>query len=134
MAQPLANDAVDLLLDGDNDLVVTTDLEFARGTEGVAQLCRIAVQTFAGEWFLDLDVGIPYWEQILGANPEAAIIAARAGFHDELLATDGVTQLLVLNATFDNAQSRALTVEWQVGTATGDTVQDTLTFATQGGV
>ncbi len=132
MAQPLANDAVDLLLGDDNDLVVTTDLQFVRGIAGVAQLCRIAVQMFAGEWFLDLDVGIPYWDQILGNNPDQAMLAARAGFRDELLAVDGVLQLLQLDVSFDNALSRTLTVTWQVRTANGDTPLDTLTLSAGG--
>jgi len=126
MAQPLIADAIDLLLGDDNDLVVTTDLAFVRGIAGVAQLCRIAVQMFAGEWFLDLDVGIPYWQEIFGQTPDIAMLNARVGFRQELLAIDGVLEILVLEVEFDNALSRTLTVTWQVRTAVGDTPVDTI--------
>ncbi len=129
MAQPLLAQPIDLLLDEDDDLVVTTDLDLVRGIEGVAQMCRIAVQMFAGEWFLDLDVGVPYWQDILGASAEIATLSARAGFRDELLAVEGVLDLLILRVTFDDALSRTLTVEWQVRTALGNTPLDTLTIA-----
>ena len=132
MAQPLIDDPLDLLLGVDNDLVVTTDLQFARGLAGVAQLCRIAVQMFAGEWLLDLDVGIPYWDEILGANRDAAILAARAGFNRELLAVTGVLEVVVLEVTFDNALNRTLTVNWQVRTAIGNTPLDTLSISPGG--
>lgn len=132
MAQPLVDDPIDLLLGDDNDLVVDSDLHLVRGIAGVAQLCRIAVQTFAGEWFLDLDVGVPYWDAIFGASADIGELAAHGGFRDELLAVNGVIEILVLNVTFDNAQSRTLTVEWQVRTAIGNTTLDTLTFTAGG--
>lgn len=129
MAQPLVDDPIDLALGDDDDLIVTTDLAFVRGLAGVAQMCRIAVQMFAGEWFLDLDVGIPYWEDIFGAPAEVALLSARAGFRDELLAVDGVLDIVSLVVTFDNARSRQLTVSWQVRTAIGNTPVDTMTVA-----
>ncbi len=125
MAQPLAADAIDLLLGDDNDLVMTTDLAFARGIEAVAQLCRIAMQMFAGEWFLDLDIGVPYWDEILGVSPGVAILAANIGFRQELLAVEGVIEILRLDFSFDGA-SRELTVTWQVRTGLGDTPVDVL--------
>lgn len=128
MALPLSNDAVDLLLGTDNDLVVTDDLQFVSGIAGVAQMCRIAVQMFAGEWFLDLDVGVPYWDAILGQSPDVAMLAARSGFRDELLKVDGVVALLFLNVDFSDAKTRTLTVSWQVRTSLGDTPVDSLTL------
>lgn len=126
MAQPLNTDPVDILLGDDNDLVVTDDLQFALGLEGITQMCRIAVQMFAGEWFLDLDVGVPYWDNILGQNPEVAKFAALTGFRDELLAVDGVLEIISLEVTFTDAATRTLNVTWQVRTAAGNTPVDTI--------
>ncbi len=125
MAQPLTTDAIDLLLGSDNDLVADTDFHFVFGVDGVAQLCRIAVQMFAGEWFLDLDIGIPYWDAIFGSHDiEVSKLAALVGFRQELLAVPGVLEIIFLNVEF--TEPRTLTVSWQVRTAAGNTELDTL--------
>lgn len=59
---------MDLLLDP-----VTHDIVYINGktlvtqskADVVAQRLKIKLSTFLGEWFLDLDVGIPYFQQIL---------------------------------------------------------------------
>ena len=59
---------MDLLLDP-----VTHDIIYINGktlvtqskADVVAQRLKIKLSTFLGEWFLDLDVGIPYFQQIL---------------------------------------------------------------------
>lgn len=125
MASPLANAPRDLLLGTDNDLVVTTDLAWSTGIDAVAQSCRIKLQMFRGEWFLDLDVGIPYWDEILGQKAAAAIAVARQEFRDALLSVDGVLEVIKLEIAYD-APTRGLTITWQVRTALGDTPVDTL--------
>jgi hypothetical protein len=114
-----------LLLDADGDLVITSDLQWTYGIDAVVQSCRIALQMFQGEWFLDLDAGIPYWDQILGQKPDIAIAVARDEFRRELLSVSGVLEVVRLEVTFDGP-SRALTVTWQVRTALGETPIDTL--------
>jgi hypothetical protein len=80
MPSPLTDEPRDLLLDSSNDLVIENgDFVFARGIDAVAQSCRIALQMFEGEWFLDQSVGIPYWQQILGFKPAIAMRAAHVG-------------------------------------------------------
>lgn len=128
MAQPLANAPRDLLLDADNDLVVTTDLQFSYGIEAVAQSCRIALQLFQGEWFLDLDAGIPYWDEILSQKPAVAAAVARQEFRRELEAIDGVINVLRLDVTYARTL-RTLRVVWQVQTSLGNTPVDTLELA-----
>src|SRR4051812_26574725 len=110
-----------------NDLVITDDLQFVAGIDGVAQLCRIAVQMFAGEWFADLDQGIRYWDAILGNSPELARTVALSEFRDTLLTVPGVLAVTRLEVKFSDAGRRTLTVTWQVRTASGDTPADTLT-------
>lgn len=131
MAQPLSDEPRDLLLDGDNDLVITTDLQFSRGIAAVAQSCRIALQMFAGEWFLDLDAGIRYWEDILAQKPHIAVAAAKVEFRRELLAVSGVLRVLKLDALY-NTDTRALNVTWQVLTSLGETPVDTIALSIGG--
>ena len=122
---PLVDQPRDLLLGDDNDLVITTDLQLSRGIDGVAQACRVAVQLFAEEWFLDLDVGIPYIQEILGHRRAVAELAAKAAFRRELRSVAGVLDVVSLDVTFESS-TRTLTVTWVVATALGNTPKDTL--------
>lgn len=131
MALPLADAPRDLLLGSDNDLVVTTDLAFTRGIEAVTQSCRIALQMFQDEWFLDLDVGLPYWQSILAQKPSVAIAAARIFVARELRLVDGVLDILKLDVSYDGA-NRKLVIDWQVSTALGETSTDTIALAIGG--
>lgn len=131
MPQPLPNNPRDLLLGPDNDLVIGSDAQWTYGVDAVAQSCRIALQMFEGEWFLDLGVGIPYWDEILGKKPELAIPAATAAFRDELLAVDGVLSVVRLNVEYVG-QTRTMSVTWQVSTALGNTPVDTIALAIGG--
>jgi hypothetical protein len=96
---PLLTDPIDLLLDDNNDLVFRDgDLVFSTGIEAVVQACRIVMQMFRGEWFLNLDAGLPYWESILGQKPAVAIQAATMYIRRELELVDGVV-LMVLSTS-----------------------------------
>lgn len=127
--QPLVDEPRDLLLDSLNDLVIENgDFALSRGIDGVMQSCRIALQMFAGEWFLDLDAGIPYWQQILGFKPAIALRAARLAFHSELSRVPGVIDVVKLSVNYVG-RTRTMTVAWQVMTALGETPLDTLALA-----
>ena len=131
MAQPLETDALDLLLDDQNDLVIEDgDFVFARGITGVMQLCRIAMLMVAGEWFLDLDAGVPYWDKILGFKPALAKNAARLAINSELLGVPGVISVTKLEIEYVGA-NRSLEITWQVKTALGETPADSLVLATR---
>jgi len=123
MPLPLATDPRDLLLDTNNDIVIGTDLVFSYGIAAIVQSARIALQMFAGEWFADLDAGIPYWQSILGAKPVIAAAAARVAFRDELLEVAGVIDVLRIDVVFD-APTRTMSISWQALTALGETPND----------
>ena len=120
----LETDIQDLLLDDDGDIVLDElGLHWVSGIQAVVQAARIRMLFFLGEWFLNLDVGIPYNEDILFGNFNEA--AARAAFTAAILDVPGVTAVKTL--TFDvNAQERILTVTWSATCAFGDTPIDTL--------
>ena len=57
----------DLRLDTDTwDLVVASDIQVVEGYETITQYIRQRLQTFLGEWFLNLSTGVPWFQQILG--------------------------------------------------------------------
>lgn len=125
MAQPLTEEPRDLLLDDNNDLVITNDLGFSRGLVAVTQSCRVALQIFMEEWFLDLDVGIPYFQSILAQKPRIGIEAAKIYIRRELSLVSGVIEILKLDVSYEG-NTRALNVVWQVRTALGETPIDTI--------
>lgn len=125
------NDPIDLALDTDGDILIDTDLHFSSGVDGVAQAIQIAVSMFAGEWFDDLDEGIPYFLRE-GVNPGLVILGAKfraarvlAVFRPVILGVAGVASIDSINATFDRT-TRKLTVTWVVRTVFGDTIADSL--------
>ncbi len=128
MTTPLLTDPRDFLLDDSGDIVITTDLQWSRGVAAVVQSCRVALRMFAGEWFLNLDAGIPYFQSILGQKAPLAIAAAQIEFRRELLAIAGVLDVLRMDVSF-TGPTRDLTVQWQVSTVFGDTPPDTLALA-----
>lgn len=132
---PTLTDPIDLLLDDDNALVIENgDFVLVSGVDAIVQQCRIALQMFQGEWFLNLDAGIPYWERILGQKPNTAIAAAQIFFSRELLAVPGVNKILLLNITYTGV-TRLLNISWQVSTVFGDTPVDVIDLrVTTGGV
>lgn len=128
----LVTDPIDWRLDPvTNDLVITDDLSWVTGTAAVAQGCKIVCGMIEGEWFADLDEGVPYLERstvpasraLLGQkfNPEKA----RAAIRPELLSVPGVTRINYINPRFTRT-TRALTISFEVDTDFDDTVSDTL--------
>lgn len=54
-----------------NIVTVTTEQK-----QSVAQLLKIKLLTFLGEWFLDTDNGVPYYQQIFGKVRSKAAVDA----------------------------------------------------------
>jgi hypothetical protein len=130
----LRSDPIDLLVNAlTNDVVITTDLALTSGVAGVMQAVRIRLATIAGEWFLDLDLGIPLFERV-GVSTARAIFGqkfdqtkAANEFRKAILSTPGIVSVTSLEVTFDG-KTRAMTVIWGAQTAFGDTPVDTLTL------
>lgn len=108
------------------------DMTFGRGkvnyaatAEAAAQRLRCRLLTIRGEWFLDLDAGVPWWQPessdvqpIMGGArnlpyAEAVIKAA-------ILETDGVATIEAFSMSF-NGTTRKLTVTCTGTTVDGDT-------------
>ena len=115
----LVTDPIDLLLDPvTGDLVVTTDLQFSSGVSGVVQAVSIRLNQFKGEWFADLDLGVPWFQEILGQKPNAPQI--RTQIRQAILDTPGIVEVTSLEIFFEGV-TRNLTIEWRARTEFGDT-------------
>ena len=126
----LATDSIDLLLNavtGDLAIPPVLSSNFA----GVVQAARVRLATIAGEWFLDLDAGVPYYERS-GVAAAKAIFGQKfdqakaiAAFRTAILSTPGIVSISTLTVFFTGT-TRAITVQWQARTVFGDTPVDTL--------
>lgn len=107
--------ALTLDVDPDNPLAGDLDrlngqIHFWDGMEARRQKLTMILQFFKGEWWLNRDEGIPYFENVFGKQRLAIV---RNVFRQALLACPGVAQIPILQLTLDNA-TRQLAVDWQV--------------------
>ena len=68
----------------------------------VGQRLLILLRTFKGEWFLDTEYGIPYFQSILGMKTSKS--AVDLIFQKAILAENGVKELTFFESTFVNRQ------------------------------
>lgn len=112
---------MDLLLDEK-----THDMVFSNGATPVtttpqitvAQRLKIRLQTFQGEYFMNLQAGVPYYQRIFGKIKNKSTIDTI--FQSEILADEGVIELVDYQSTLDNTL-RFLTVTFSVRTSDGIT-------------
>ncbi|WAB58092.1 hypothetical protein [Pseudomonas phage vB_PaeM_RP13] len=113
---------MDLLLDENSH-----DIVFVNGqtpvTQGqvqiVAQRLKIKLWTLLGEWFLNLDVGVPYRQRILTKVAHKATVDI---IFQRLLAEDeGVKEILEYRSEY-NAPARRFTLEFKVRTYSNEEV------------
>lgn len=125
----LETDQIGFLLDDDGDIDLSNGLVFATGLQAVAQGIRSRIQMVKGEWFLDLNLGVPWYEgngvssteAILGGKFDAT--RARQIFSSAITSAPGVTSLISLQINF-NGSTRTMTVDWKVQTVFDEVVAD----------
>lgn len=83
----------DLFLEQDGQLAVVRD------TEAVGHHVRHRLKTFEGEWFLDVNAGVPWLTEILGKRYDPAL--AESVVKAEIADTDGVTEITSFSVLFN---------------------------------
>ena len=88
----------DLRLTQDGDLYFSEngDVEF---TQSVIQAIAIRLRWFLGEWRINTNYGIPYYDEILIKNPSMALLDDR--IRTEILSVDGVESIENLDISID---------------------------------
>jgi hypothetical protein len=87
----------------------------------VAQDLRTRLNMFRGEWFLDLQEGVPYFENIIGVkDPDKNQI--KSIFRDAILATDYVTSVTSLDLVIDGS-TRSATLDFVCTVSDGSTLE-----------
>lgn len=122
---------IDFLIDPiTGDIVITTDVQFSRGLTAKVQQANIALKSVKGEWFINDDDGVPYWERANVKASEAILgqkfdqLKALAAFRVALSKVPDST-ITTLTVTFDN-RARAVACTWRLLTIFGDTNLRTL--------
>jgi hypothetical protein len=108
---------MNILLDSTGDWDVQSgSVQFTTGKEEIAQMIAIRLKTFVGEWFLDVEKGLPYFSTILVKNPNSAEIENL--FISEIASTPGVLSIDEFAMTYDNTV-RKLTVNARISSVGG---------------
>lgn len=103
--------------DSTGDLVLENgDLTFVENADCVKQFVIQRLKLFAGEWFLDISQGVPWFSDILKKNPD--IIVVDALLKEAILDTPGVVELMSFEFEFNSAQ-RTLTVSTEIRSQDG---------------
>lgn len=108
---------MDLKLGPDHDLAIENDdLVLIAGLDAIAQDLRCRLQFFLGEWFLDQRIGIPYFQQILGAKPRIPVV--KEIFRKAIMSTPGVLGLNDLSVVYEGT-GRSISVSFKARTDVG---------------
>lgn len=102
----------DLKLDIETgDLVLDSgDLKLTSGSDAIRQHLSQRLKAFAGEWFLDLDSGLPYYKDILVKNPNALLVSGL--LQEEIIKTPGVLELTSFELQFEKS-TRGLRLDFE---------------------
>lgn len=116
---------VDIALDAEGDIDLSTGApRLTVELEAVAQGVANRVRMVMGEWFLNLEAGIPYFENDVVARADALLggkfseLKVRAAFRKAILAAPGVLSIESLSVSFASGV-RTLRVEFRVATVAG---------------
>ena len=97
--------------------ILEGDLSLISGIDAIRQHLRQRLSLGLGEWFLDINAGVPYLQEILVRNPN--ISAVEGIFMNTILSTAGVTELNSFTLAFD-APTRTLRVTFDASTINGN--------------
>jgi hypothetical protein len=115
----------DILLDRDShDLaVIDGDLQLVRGVDLIRQRLKQRILTISGEWFLDENIGLPWFQEFSqkGIDDERV----KAAILRVIAETQGVAEVVEFDMSPDR-RARKLMVSFRVTTTLGDIALEVL--------
>lgn len=116
----------DILLDRQSHDIVRSpyDLVIVSGVDLIRQRIKQRLLTIQGEWFLNTEIGLPWFEQIIGKGAEQQQIEAL--IIRQITETEGVDALIEFDLTFDR-RARHIVILFRV-TASGTEIAEELTL------
>lgn len=115
----MAEDTIrNMKLGTDGDISFSAgQLQMVSGGDSIVQAVKIALQFFKGEWFLDPNKGVPYFQEILGHKPTNNSLVTI--FKNVILEVPGVLDVVSLILTPGRA-SRTMGVSFRISTDVGE--------------
>ncbi len=97
-----------------NDLKLTSD-----NSEYTSQTIETVLKRFKGEWWLNEDEGLPYYDSILVKNPNMDLINTL--FKTEIIAIPTIAKIISFTSQFDNSL-RQLSISFEVQLTNGEII------------
>ena len=114
----------DLLLSASHDLeIIDFDLRLTDDSTRVAQRVKRALLLFKGEYFLDSELGMPYYNDILGTKN--SLDSIRSLFINEISSVEGVKEINAFDMVFSDV-TRELTIQLKVTDTLSNQIEITL--------
>ena len=108
---------MNLLLDVNNDLTfIDNKLQTVSGLDEMRQIVENAVNSFEGEWFFNLNQGIPYFQRIFVKS--ISMLEVEMIFIDYISELKGVIDILEMDMDFDGT-TRSLRIKTKIKTTDG---------------
>lgn len=96
------------------------DFSLVDGIDQIRQNLFIRLKFILGEWFLDINEGVPYYEDIFLKNPNQIIV--ENVFKQEIINTRGIEEILTFESDF-NREKRIFYVNFSVRTISGQELE-----------
>jgi|JFJP01.1.fsa_nt_gi hypothetical protein len=103
-----------------NDMNLNSDLKMVSGVELTRQNIWLKLATFKGEYFLNTEIGIDYFKNVLIKNPSLASLTAF--FRNEIQSVKGVKTVSTIQLSLDK-KTRTLSVFFEVISNTNDVIK-----------
>lgn len=113
----LIEEPLDVAMDATGDIYMGPEgLKFVSGIDGVVQLCNILLRLTVGEWFLDLDKGIDWYEFLGGKLDQLG--GLQAELTSKILTVPNVQEVLSMAII---VTGRRVSIQWEVRCVFGNT-------------
>jgi hypothetical protein len=108
---------MNISLSSDNDIqIIDAGLPLVTGIEEIRQLCGQILRSFQGDWFLDLDKGMPYFQTLL--VKATTISGIEAIYLDVIGRIPGILDIRTFKLSFD-VPNRIMNITFTAQTSDG---------------
>lgn len=113
-------------LDSNNDLIIEKgQLKTVEAAAETVQHVRSRLLFYLGEWFLDLQAGTPYFQEIFTKPANLANIESI--LKGRILNTPGVERLIEFSMDYEGSSTRRLSVSFSAETTYGNIENEKVT-------